>query len=96
MKNHIKKLLLGHSFLNQIFHLPRFTNHTFSRMINKLFINLPFLKLRFLIIFEESSKMLMMVFTEDSHFIGSERRILSVNRGQHGSINEVEKDLICK
>ena len=24
------------------------------------------------------------------------RRILSVNRGQHGNINEVEKDLICK
>ena len=53
------------------------------------------MKFRFLIIFEESSKTLMMVFTEDSHFIGSERRILSVNRGQHGSINEVEKDLIC-
>ena len=24
------------------------------------------------------------------------RRVLSVNRGQHGSIKEVEKDLICK
>ena len=24
------------------------------------------------------------------------RRIISVNRGQHGSINEVEKGLICK